>query len=84
MRHAYFLKHRNDNMTKPPTSYVTDKMIGVFFVKVVFLYKMRKIYRNEKNSAHKSLKKDLQAEPRQSMAVWPFLLFLMPATINKS
>lgn len=36
MRHAYFLKHRNDNMTKPPTSYVTDKMIGVFFVKVVF------------------------------------------------
>ncbi len=48
MRHAYFLKHRNDNMTKPPTSYVTDKMIGVFFVKVVFLYKMRKIYRNEK------------------------------------
>lgn len=59
-------------------------MIGVFFVKVVFLYKMRKIYRNEKNSARKSLKKDLQAEPRQSMAVWPFLLFLMPATINKS
>lgn len=48
MRYVYFLKYWNDNMIKFFILYVIDKMIGVFFVKVVFLYKMCKIYWNEK------------------------------------